>query len=75
MLVDQKEFAETIDRVVDIAAGLGGYVAQQNNNAVTVRVPSGSLATLFSANNPNIHQRPRYRKQPHHAAHIAAEAG
>ncbi|MBW2524076.1 MAG: DUF4349 domain-containing protein [Deltaproteobacteria bacterium] len=38
--VVQKEFPQTIDRVVDIAVALGGYIAQHDNASVQVRVPS-----------------------------------
>jgi hypothetical protein len=47
MQVDQKLFGDTIDQVVDAAAELGGYVAEQTNQSVTVRVPSKSFRSAM----------------------------
>jgi hypothetical protein len=38
--VEQGGFPSTIDRVVDLAIGMGGYVASHDNTTVQVRVPS-----------------------------------
>ncbi len=40
LLVDQPEFGKTLDSAIDTVAGMGGYVAKQDNQSVTVRVPS-----------------------------------
>jgi len=40
LLVDPKKYAERIDAVVDIAVAMGGYISRQDNQNVTVRVPS-----------------------------------
>jgi predicted nuclease with TOPRIM domain len=41
--VDQEAFSVTIDRVVDIAVGFGGYIATSDNSSVQVRVPSAGF--------------------------------
>lgn len=41
VLVNPKKYAERIDAVVDIAVAMGGYISRQDNQSVTVRVPSG----------------------------------
>ncbi|MBW2456752.1 MAG: DUF4349 domain-containing protein [Deltaproteobacteria bacterium] len=41
VLVNPKKYAERIDAVVDIAVAIGGYISRQDNQSVTVRVPSG----------------------------------
>ncbi len=41
VLVNPKKYAERIDGVVDIATAMGGYISRQDNQSVTVRVPSG----------------------------------
>lgn len=38
--VAKQAFAETIDRVVDLAVGMGGFIAKHDNTTVQVRVPS-----------------------------------
>jgi hypothetical protein len=43
MRVLEAEFATTLDRLVDVAVGAGGYIAAQNNRSVTVRVPSADF--------------------------------
>ena len=40
MVVEQEEMAPTLDRVIDIAESLGGYLAGRKDTSVQVRVPS-----------------------------------
>jgi hypothetical protein len=40
LLVEADAYARTIDAAVDAVVALGGYVAKQDNQSVTVRVPS-----------------------------------
>jgi Domain of unknown function (DUF4349) len=38
--VDEKDFGTTLHEVTDLAAKRGGYIHQQNDHSVTVRIPS-----------------------------------
>jgi hypothetical protein len=40
MAVDEADLAVTLDKVIDIAEGLGGYLAGRKDTSVQVRVPS-----------------------------------
>jgi hypothetical protein len=51
MEVDAGEVAPTIDKIVEAAAKLGGYVSKQDDRSVTVRVPSASFRTALRAIN------------------------
>jgi uncharacterized protein DUF4349 len=47
--VDAEQFGSTLDAVVDAAAGLGGYIAAQDDHSVTVRVPSARFRDAIRA--------------------------
>jgi len=47
--VERTSFAENIDRVVDIAVSMGGYVSQHDNQRVQVRVPSARFREALRA--------------------------
>jgi hypothetical protein len=49
MEVDRGDMAMSIDKVVDEAVAVGGYVAKQDDRSVTVRVPSGSFRAAMRA--------------------------
>jgi len=45
--VEQEFFAPTIDRIVDLAAGMGGYLAMHDNSSVQIRVPSSRFREML----------------------------
>jgi hypothetical protein len=49
MLVDQAAIASSIDRAIDAAEGLGGYLAGRKDHSVVVRVPSAHFRDALTA--------------------------
>ncbi len=47
--VDRQTFASNIDRTIDLAVSLGGYVSRHDNNTVQVRVPSTAFREAVKA--------------------------
>ena len=48
MQVDEGDIAATLDRVIDLAESLGGYLAGRKDTSVQVRVPSARFRDAFT---------------------------
>lgn len=49
MTVDEGEVVTTIDRIIEAAVQIGGYLASRDNHSVQVRIPSASFREGLSA--------------------------
>lgn len=49
VLVEQENFAPTLNEVIDLAAKRGGYIHEQTDQSVTIRVPSARFRDTMRA--------------------------